>query len=102
MKYQSWKDCDRYYSKAIQVAARYSIALEEFVPHLAPQYHYTTTQIKYMRAQCRAAMNSHEDIMESRAQRDSNVTWNGPPLIVPPSDLPDLENEIKRQKAERS
>ena len=40
----------RYYSRAIQVAAQYAIALEEFVPHLVPQHHYSTTQIKFMRA----------------------------------------------------
>ena len=88
----------RYYTRAIEVAARYAIALEEYVPHLAPQNYYSSTRLKYMRAQCRAAVLSHEDMLESRSRDDLNITWNGPLLTTPPSDLPDLEKEINRQK----
>ena len=92
------------YRRMTELAASLALELEEFVPRLGHLHEYSTATIKYMRAQCRTAMSSNNeiDIVEARLNRDPNILWNGPRFCTRlPHDLPDFYSAIRRLREER-
>ena len=90
------------YRRMTELAASLALELEEFVPRLGHLQEYSTATIKHMRAQCRTAMSSNNEIVEARLNRDPNIRWNGPRFCTRlPHDLPDFYLTIRRLREEQ-
>ena len=87
----------RYYWKAIEIAAKFAVALEEFLPVLQPFPNYMLQDFKYKKAQARTAMESNNDAATSCIHHEHLGQWHGPPLPnININELPDLVNEIQQ------
>ncbi len=85
-----------------ELAASFALELEEFGPRLKPLQEYSTASFKYMRAQCRTAMISNNEIVESRQNRDTNIRWNGPRFLTRlPRHVPLFYSALERLREQR-
>jgi hypothetical protein len=91
-----------YYWKITNVAANMAIELNKYIPILDQIDNTPTSALRFKFAQCRTAMSSIDDILVSRRNRPSVTEWHGPKInAIMPTDLPDLDNAIKRILKER-
>ena len=88
-----------YYAKMTELAASLALELEEYVPRFERLQDYSTTHLRYMRAQCDMAARSITEILNCRQSRDPHISWNGPNfLTASPTDLPDFYAALRRKR----